>query len=116
MEPSTEEKEMRQEPKSQLLVRHDVPPPAGLLNVSPGFAAALEGGRVLDSAFDLSHELRTSLAVVTLVSGNLDRLYERLDDGQRRKMIRDIRQHMRKLNNVIGDLLTLPSDCDPRST
>jgi len=115
MELDAEEKEMRQENRRQMFVRQEARPPAGLLGVSPSIVAVLDGEGSLDSTFDLSHELRTSLAVVTLVSGNLDRLYERLDDGQRRKMIRDIRQHMHKLNSVIGDLLTLPNDCDPPS-
>lgn len=116
MELATEEKEMRQERRQQIFVRQDAGPPAGLLNVPPSVAAVLEGKGSPDPAFDLAHELRTSLAVVTLASGNLDRLYERLDDGQRRKMIRDIRQHMHKLNSAIGDLLAMPNDCDPPST
>jgi hypothetical protein len=107
MELSTEEQEMRQEQRQQMFGRPDAGPPAGLLEVPPGLATASGGGNGLDSTFDLSHELRTSLAVVTLISGNLDRLYER------RKMIRDLRQHTHRLNSVVGDLLTLPGDCDP---
>lgn len=56
---------------------------------------------------DLSHELRTTLAIITLVSGNLDLLYDRLDDNQRQKMIRDIRVQTEKLNAFIGDVLAL---------
>ena len=96
--------------------RHqDGGPPVGLLNVPPGTNGSLGGNGSDDPAFDLSHELRTSLAVITLISGNLDRLYERLDDGQRRKMIQDLRKHTHKLNGVIGDILTLPAECDPLS-
>jgi len=58
-------------------------------------------------AADLSHELRTSLAIITLISGNLDLLYERLEDHERKKMIRDIRKHTQKLNDLVGDVLTL---------
>jgi light-regulated signal transduction histidine kinase (bacteriophytochrome) len=58
---------------------------------------------------DLSHELRTILAIITLISGNLDLFYERLDEEKRRSMIRDIRTHTRKLNTLIDDVLN-PSD------
>jgi K+-sensing histidine kinase KdpD len=51
--------------------------------------------------------LRTSLAIITLVSGNLDLLYERLDDEERQRMIRSIRKHTQKLNDLIGDMLEL---------
>ncbi len=56
---------------------------------------------------NVSHELRTPLSVITLLSGNLDTLYERLDDEQRRAMIRDIRTHARALNELISDVLEL---------
>jgi hypothetical protein len=42
-----------------------------------------------------------------LLSGNLDLLYERLDDARRRKMIRDIRNHTQRLTELIGDVLEL---------
>ena len=61
-------------------------------------------------AIDLAHELRTSLAILTLLSGNLDLLYERLDDDRRRRMIRDMRAQMQKLNNLIADALYLRDD------
>ena len=61
-------------------------------------------------AIDLAHELRTSLAILTLLSGNLDLLYERLDDDRRRRMIRDMRAQMRKLNTLIADALHLRDD------
>ena len=54
---------------------------------------------------NVSHELRTPLSIITLISGNLDRLYDRLDDGRRRKMIHDIRGHAQVLNDLIGDVL-----------
>lgn len=63
-------------------------------------------------SIDLAHELRTSLAILTLLSGNLDLLYERLDDGRRRKMIRDIRKHMQRLNGLITDILALRDDSE----
>ncbi len=58
-----------------------------------------------DEPIDISHELRTILAIITLVSGNLDLFYERLDEEKRRKMIRDIRTQTRKLNTLVCDVL-----------
>ena len=54
---------------------------------------------------NVSHELRTPLSVITLIGGNLDRLYHRLEDDQRRQMIRDIREHTSVLNDLIQDIL-----------
>lgn len=56
---------------------------------------------------NVSHELRTPLSIITLLSGNLDTLYDRLDDTKRRKMIRDIREHTRVLDELIGDVLEI---------
>jgi hypothetical protein len=65
------------------------------------------------AGIDLSHELRTSLAIITLLSGNLDILYERLQDHERRRMIRDMRKHTQKLNSLIGEVLALCNDRGP---
>jgi PAS domain S-box-containing protein len=54
---------------------------------------------------NVSHELRTPLSVITLVSGNLDTLYERLDDHRRHKMIQDIRAYVREMNHIVGNVL-----------
>ena len=56
---------------------------------------------------NVSHELRTPLSLITLISGNLDLLYERLDDEQRRKMIRDLRARARLLEDLINDILDI---------
>jgi PAS domain S-box-containing protein len=56
---------------------------------------------------NVSHELRTPLSVITLLSGNLDTLYERLDDGQRRTITRDIRTQTRVLNDLISGVLEI---------
>lgn len=60
-----------------------------------------------EDMLDLSHELRTTLGVLTLVSGNLDLLYDRLNDEQRQKMIRDMRIHTQKMNDFLVDVLEL---------
>jgi len=62
---------------------------------------------------DLSHEVRTSLAIVTLLSGNLDILYEQLDDARRQKMIRNIRKHAQRLNDLVVEVLGLCSSDSP---
>jgi hypothetical protein len=54
---------------------------------------------------DLSHALRTRLTIVTLISENLDILYDQLDDEKRRKLIRDLCLHTRRLNDLACDLL-----------
>jgi PAS domain S-box-containing protein len=56
---------------------------------------------------NVSHELRTPLSVITLVSGNLERLYDRLGDERRRKLIRDIRDQAQVLNDLVGDVLEI---------
>ncbi|HMQ30476.1 MAG TPA: CHASE3 domain-containing protein [Chloroflexaceae bacterium] len=56
---------------------------------------------------NVSHELRTPISVITLQLSNLDLLYERLDDAQRRELIRDLRAHARLLGELVGDVLTI---------
>ena len=61
-------------------------------------------------ALDLSHEVRTLLTIMTLISGNLDLLYDRLDDEKRRQMIRTMRKHTRLLCDLVtaGYLESMP--------
>ncbi len=56
---------------------------------------------------NVSHELRTPLSVITLLSGNLDTLYDRLPDAQRRSLIHDIREQTRVLNELITGVLAI---------
>jgi len=56
---------------------------------------------------NVSHELRTPLSILTLVSDNLNTLYDRLADNRRRKMIRDIQKHTQVLNDLIEDVLEI---------
>jgi PAS domain S-box-containing protein len=56
---------------------------------------------------NVSHELRTPLSIITLISGNLDTLYDTLEDVRRRKMIRDMREQARVLDNLIGNVLEI---------
>jgi signal transduction histidine kinase len=54
---------------------------------------------------DVAHELRTPLSIITLMIGNLDRLYMNLDDETRHKLIQDVRKHIRSLNDLIDSVL-----------
>jgi signal transduction histidine kinase len=56
---------------------------------------------------NVSHELRTPLSIITLLSGNLDTLYEQLAPDKRRQMIRDIRRHAQTLDDMIGKVLEI---------
>jgi PAS domain S-box-containing protein len=56
---------------------------------------------------NVSHELRTPLSIITLISGNLDALYDTLDDTRRRKMIHDLREQARVLDELIGNVLEI---------
>jgi signal transduction histidine kinase len=56
---------------------------------------------------DVSHELRTPLSIMTLLTGNLEALYDRLTTPKRRMMIHDIRQHTRMLNELIDNVLNI---------
>jgi PAS domain S-box-containing protein len=80
----------------------------GYVSVQRDITPIMEAERLKDQfVSNVSHELRTPLSILTLISGNLDRLYDRLDDGQRRKLVRDIREQAGVLNDLIGDVLEI---------
>lgn len=60
-------------------------------------------------ASNVSHELRTPLSVITLLSGNLDALGERLAPQKRSAMVKDIRRHAQVLDELITDVLEMSS-------
>jgi len=104
---------MQQEP-----AYHELPLPArnagAELNPSPFCPNCPLDPEVQEqTGVDLSHELRTSLAIITLLSGNLDILYDELDNRKRRKMIRDVRRHTQKLNDIIVEVLEICNDQGP---
>jgi PAS domain S-box-containing protein len=87
---------------------HDVRRPIGFVSVQRDITPLKEAERLKDQfVSNVSHELRTPLSVITLVGGNLDTLYERLDDSKRRKMIRDIREYARVLDELVGSVLDI---------
>jgi PAS domain S-box-containing protein len=81
---------------------------SGFVIVQRDITLLKEAERLKDQfVSNVSHELRTPLSVITLLSGNLDTLYERLDDQQRRGITRDIRTQARVLNELITDVLEI---------
>lgn len=56
---------------------------------------------------NVSHELRTPLSIIALHSGNLETLYPRLSDEQRRRLIREVRSQAHLLDDLISDILDL---------
>jgi PAS domain S-box-containing protein len=82
--------------------------PIGFLSVQRDITPIKEAERLKDQfVSNVSHELRTPLSIVTLLIGNLDTLYDSLDDERRRKLIRDIREHVKGLNDLISSVLEI---------
>ena len=87
---------------------HESGRPVGFVSVQRDITPLKEAERLKDQfVSNVSHELRTPLSVITLISGNLDTLYERLDERKRRKLVRDIREHAQVLNELIGRVLEI---------
>lgn len=86
-------------------------PPSGWIDSLPHEAAWQENNEPKRDG--LSHELRTALAIITLLCGNLDRLYERLNEKDRRAIIQNLRKHTYKLNALVGDVLERWQEWDP---
>jgi PAS domain S-box-containing protein len=81
---------------------------SGFVIVQRDITLLKEAERLKDQfVSNVSHELRTPLSVITLLSGNLDTLYDRLDDPQRRRITCDIRAQARVLNELITDVLEI---------
>jgi PAS domain S-box-containing protein len=82
--------------------------PVGYVCVQRDITPIKEAERLKDEfVSNVSHELRTPLSIITLISGNLDRLYTRLGDERRRKMIGDIRDQADVLNALVQDILEI---------
>jgi PAS domain S-box-containing protein len=87
---------------------HDTDRLVGHVCVQRDITPVKEAERLKDQfVSNVSHELRTPLSIITLISGNLDRLYDRLSDEKRRKMIQDIRDQAQVLNDLVGDVLEI---------
>jgi PAS domain S-box-containing protein len=56
---------------------------------------------------NVSHELRSPMSLITMLTGSLELLYPRMDDARRLEIIQDIRKHTRVLSDLIGDVLEI---------
>ncbi|NOR83292.1 MAG: PAS domain S-box protein [Ardenticatenales bacterium] len=82
--------------------------PIGLVSVQRDITHLKEAEELKDQfVSNVSHELRTPLSVITLLAGNLDTVYDQMDDAGRQALIRKIRQRARVLSALIGDLLDI---------
>jgi len=80
----------------------------GFVSVQRDITPVKQAERAKDEfVSNVSHELRTPLSVITLISDNLDTLYNRLDDDKRRSMIQKIQKHTQILNELIEDVLEI---------
>ncbi len=91
-----------------LFERTTSPQPTGFVSVQRDITPLKEAERLKDRfVSNVSHELSTPLSVITLLADNLDNLYERLEEAQRRKMIQDIQKHAENLSNLIDGVLEM---------
>ncbi len=80
----------------------------GIVSVQRDVTPLKEAERLKDQfVSNVSHELRTPLSIITLLSGNLDTLYDRLEEPKRKSMIRDIREHSQVLSDLINSVLEI---------
>lgn len=80
--------------------------PAGFIIILQDITPLKEAERMKDQfVSNVSHELKTPLSVITLITDNLETLYDRLDDGKRQKMLRDIQKHTQNLNTLIDSIM-----------
>lgn len=56
---------------------------------------------------NVSHELRSPVSLITMLAGNLEMLYGRLDDRKRLAIVADIRANTRALSDLIGSVLEI---------
>lgn len=83
-------------------------PIIGLVTVQRDITLFKEAERIKDQfVSNVSHELRTPLSVITLIVGNLENMYSRLDNEQRLKMVKEIRTETRVLAELIDGVLEL---------
>lgn len=75
--------------------------------VRPIAPTLAHGAALLDALAEISHELRGPLAIIALHSGNLEMLYDQLDDERRRLLIAAIRRQAGLLDGLLGGLLEL---------
>ena len=84
------------------------PLPTGGVWVQRDITTLKEAARLKDQfVSNVSHELRTPISIVALSSDNLEAFYDRLDETQRRQILRDIHGQAHFLSEVVEDILAL---------
>jgi PAS domain S-box-containing protein len=82
--------------------------PIGFVSVHRDITAIKAAERMKDQfVSNVSHELRSPTSLITLLAGNLEVLYSRLDDARRLHLIGEVRKHARHLSDVIGGVLEI---------
>ncbi|NTU81021.1 MAG: GAF domain-containing protein, partial [Chloroflexales bacterium] len=82
--------------------------PIGFVSVHRDITATKAAERMKDQfVSNVSHELRSPTSLITMLAGNLEMLYERLDDARRLEVVGEIRKHARALSELIGDVLEI---------
>jgi two-component system phosphate regulon sensor histidine kinase PhoR len=80
----------------------------GLVSIQRDITANKAAMRLKDQfVSNVSHELRSPMGLITMLSGSLEMLHARLDDEQRLEIIRNIRSHARVLNDLISNVLEI---------
>jgi PAS domain S-box-containing protein len=82
--------------------------PIGFVSVHRDITAIKAVERMKDQfVSNVSHELRSPTSLITMLAGNLEVLYSRLDDVRRLQLIGEVRKHARHLSDVIGGVLEI---------
>ncbi len=80
----------------------------GFVSVHRDITALKTAERMKDQfVSNVSHELRSPTSLITMLAGNLEMLYSRLDDPRRLEVIGEIRKHARHLSDLIGSVLEI---------
>lgn len=82
--------------------------PIGSVWVQRDITLVKEAERLKDQfVSNVSHELRTPISILALTSDNLEAYWDRLDEGERRRMVQDIHEQAHLLSRLAEDILRM---------
>lgn len=82
--------------------------PVGFVSVQRDITGMKAAERLKDQfVSNVSHELRSPMSLITMLTGSLELLYPRLDDARRLAIIGNIRKHAQVLSDLINDVLEI---------